>query len=209
MLNFQNLDKMYMKSKNKLGIPEIKPLEIDVEEIEWIPFNYAISNKKRKGKGVHFYIDDYQFVRVWNNPDRYVSLLAQYEAVMTPDFSQYLDMPVALRIYNHYRKHWLGAYWQFMGINVIPTICWSDEESFEYCMIGEPKKSIISISSVGTQVKKQEKNNFEKFVKKTIEILEPKKIIWNGNVPGFVKKDIVIKIKPEYENIRRRAKNGR
>ena len=31
-----------------------------------------LSEKEPEGKGVHFFINDYQFERVWNNPDRYI-----------------------------------------------------------------------------------------------------------------------------------------
>lgn len=41
------------------------------KKCEWIGFNYAASTARRAGKGVHFFLDDYQFERVWNNPDRY------------------------------------------------------------------------------------------------------------------------------------------
>ena len=33
---------------------------------ELIGFNYVKTNKKKEGQGVHFFIDDYQFERIWN-----------------------------------------------------------------------------------------------------------------------------------------------
>ena len=42
-----------------------------------IGFNYAKTSKE-KNAGIHFYLDDYQFERVWNNPDDYVDILTQY-----------------------------------------------------------------------------------------------------------------------------------
>ncbi len=73
----------------------------------------------RAGKGIHFFIHDYQFIRLWNTPDKYIDLLKDFDYVLTPDFSTYTDMPKALQIYNIYRKQWLGAYWQMQDINVI------------------------------------------------------------------------------------------
>lgn len=87
---------------------------------------------------MHFFLDDCQFNRCWNNPDRYVEILKRFKCVLSSDFSLFTDFPKALQIYNHYRKHWLGAYWQMHGIEVIPTLCWSDEESFAWCFDGEP-----------------------------------------------------------------------
>ena len=46
------------------------------------------------------------------------------------------------------------------GINVIPTICWSDQKSFEWCFDGEPTQSVVAVSSVGTQNNKEKKQCF-------------------------------------------------
>jgi hypothetical protein len=56
-------------------------------------------------------------------------------------------MPKALQIYNHYRKHWLAAYWQMNGITVIPTITWGLPQSLKFCLDGEPEDSVISTST--------------------------------------------------------------
>lgn len=190
------------------GIPEIAPEHIDVRHLEWIPFNYAKTAKNRNCKGIHFYLDDYQFVRLWNRPGDYLSLLSQFGAVCTPDFSQYTDMPVAMRLYNHYRKHWLGAYWQAHGIRVIPTICWSTPDTYDWCFDGEPKNTVISISSVGTQAKPESKETFSAGCKEAIKRLKPTKILWHGKCPEEFRQN-VIQINPHYEDIARRRKDGR
>ena len=58
-----------------------------------IGFNYAKSSDK-KNIGIHFYLDDYQFERLWNNPQEYIEILKQYKCILSPDFSLYLDMPI-------------------------------------------------------------------------------------------------------------------
>lgn len=208
MLNFENLDKYIFSGVFPYGIPEINPENIQIHKIEWIPFNYAKSCHEPENKGIHFYLDDYQFARLWNRPDDYIPLLKKFYAVCTPDFSQFTDMPVAMRIYNHYRKHWLGAYWQMHGIHVIPTICWSDQSSYNWCFDGEPTNSIISISSVGTQATIQEKELFAQGCREAIKRLNPSQILWYGKCPEEFDWDVV-RIKPHYEQIVRRRKNGR
>ena len=74
---------------------------------ELIPFNHAMSFTKRD-VGVHFFIDDYQFERTWRFPDRYIPLLQQYECVLSPDFSVYVDMPLTMKIWNVFRNRLLG-----------------------------------------------------------------------------------------------------
>ena len=208
MLNFENLDKFQFSGCPPYGIPIIEPTTANVSRLEWIPFNYALTAKDRKSKGVHFYVDDYQFQRVWNDPDRYMRLLSEFGAVTTPDFSQYTDMPVSMRLYNHYRKHWLGAYWQMHGLTVIPTICWSDPESYEWCFDGEPENSIISISSVGTQKHRESKELFAQGLREAIKRLNPSEILWYGKVPEEFDWNVV-RIKPHQDEVKERVKNGR
>ena len=128
--NYENAQRMLFEGAGQYDIPEIEPTQFD--NADFIGFNYAKSAKNCKDKAVHFFLDDYQFARVWTDPDRYIPVLQRFKYVLTPDFSLYTDFPKPLQIYNHYRKHWLGAYWQMHGINVIPTICWSDQDSFEW-----------------------------------------------------------------------------
>ena len=190
------------------GIPEIQAEKIDISKIEWIPFNFAKTAKDRKQKGIHFFVDDYQFVRLWNTPEKYIDLLRQFAAVCTPDFSQYTDMPVAMRLYNHYRKHWLGAYWQAHGIKVIPSICWSDPESYAYCFDGEPVGSSVAISSVGTQSNAESKKLFDQGCREAIKRLDPVQILWYGTCPKEFDWNVV-KIKKMQEHVRERCKDGR
>ena len=208
MLNFENLDRMRFAGVPPFGIPEIQPEHIDVRHLKWIPFNYAKTVKNKGSKGVHFYLDDYQFSRLWNRPDDYISLLSEFGAVCTPDFSQYTDMPVAMRINNHYRKHWLGAYWQAHGIRVIPTICWSTPDSFEWCFDGEPTNSIISISSVGMQKSESDKDAFACGCREALKRLNPSEILWHGHCPEEFDWNVV-RVRPHYDDIVRRRKNGR
>lgn len=210
MLNFENQNRMMFKGVGRYSIPGIEPVtDVMLNRLEWIPFNYALTAKNRSGKGVHFYVDDYQFLRVWNNPDKYIPLLQEFGAVCSPDFSLYTDMPKALQIYNHYRKHWLAAYWQMYGIKVIPTLCWSTPDSFEWCFSGTPTNSIVSISSVGTQNNKSANETFLKGCREALKQLDPFQILWYGKCPDEFDWN-VYKIKPHHESIvERRMKNGR
>ena len=132
--DWENAEKVIYDGEGEFGIPVIMPEEY--HNVEWIGFNKARATQNRENKGVHFFLDDYQFVRLWKNIDRYVDLLKSYDFVMSPDFSTYTDFPKAMQIYNHYRKHWIGAYLQEHGVHVIPTISWSTLDSFEWCFDG-------------------------------------------------------------------------
>lgn len=195
--NHQNTQKMIFSEsqcEGEYGIPIIRPLRENFDWCEFIPFNYAKTESGRDYKGIHFYLDDYQFERLWNTPTRYINLLYDFKYVLTPDFSMYTDYPKALQVFNHYRKHWLGAYWQRHGIPVIPTIGWADKESFAWCFDGEPKNSIVSVSSVGVC---QNKESIRAFMNGYIEMLDrlhPTKILFFG-------KPIVKEHMTDYGNI--------
>lgn len=172
-----------------MGIPEIQPTTY--KKCDFIPFNYVKGCKDKSGKGVHFFIDDYQFNRLWNAPDRYLDMLSNFTYVMSPDFSTYTDFPKAIQIYNHYRKHWVGAYFQMHGINVIPTISWSDKDSFEWCFDGEPVGGVVAVSSVGCMNSRKRKELFTDGYREMMDRLKPKTIIFYGNVPEECEGNIV------------------
>lgn len=179
---YENLNKRIFGGVGKYDIPLLNSVEQQVID-DFIGFNFAKSCKEPKDKAIHFFLDDYQFTRLWNSPDRYLEVLKRFKAVFTPDFSMYSDFPKAIQIYNHYRKHWLGAYWQENGITVIPTISWSDENSFEWCFDGEPIGGAVAVSSVGTQNSAETKAMFLKGYTEMIKRLQPSLVYFYGKVP--------------------------
>ena len=187
--NYENVQRMLFNGIGEYDIPQIESIQFNNAEL--IGFNYARNAKEPENKAVHFFLDDYQFTRVWTEPDRYIPMLQRFKYVLTPDFSLYTDFPKPLQIYNHYRKHWIGAYWQMYGINVIPTICWSDQKSFEWCFDGEPTQSVVAVSSVGTQNNKEKKRCFLDGYHEMVERLQPTQIIFYGRVPDECKKNII------------------
>lgn len=188
--NYENLQKRIFDGIGQYGIPFIEPQSYN-SECEWIPFNYVKSTKERENKGVHCFVDDYQMNRLWNNIDRYVDMLRQFRYVMSPDFSTYTDFPKVIQIYNHYRKHWVGAYLQENGVNVIPTISWSTLDSFEWCFDGEPVGGVVAVSSVGAANSKVKKKLFLAGYNEMMERLWPETILFYGKVPKECEGNII------------------
>ena len=181
----ENLDKAVFPGIGKYDIPRILPMKVE-QPVEMIGFNFAAKYKHPERVGIHFFLKDYQFSRLWTSPDMYTGMLRRFRFVCTPDFSMYTDFPLALQINSHYRKHWLGAYWQSKGITVIPTICWSDERSFEWCFDGEPEKSTVAVSSVGTQLNERSKNLFLLGYQQMMSRLQPKIVLFHGRIPAEI-----------------------
>ena len=204
--NYENLEKRIYEGTGEYDIPVIQPIQF-AGECEFIPFSSAAGCKNRSNKGVHFFIDDYRFNRLWSAPDVYLPMLQQFRYVMTPDFSMYTDFPKAIQIYNHYRKHWIGAYLQENGIEVIPTIGWSDKNSYEWCFGGEPAHGTVAVSSVGTQQSQKTKELFLNGYKEMVRQLEPETIIFYGNVPEECMGNIV-RIRAFQEKFKEAKCNG-
>lgn len=180
--NYENLNKGIFPGAGRFDIPILRP-ELTTAE-NWISFNYAKGCEEPSEHGVHFFVDDYQFNRIWAHPDNYLGMMARFDTVCTPDFSTYTDFPRIIQIYNHYRKHWLGAYWQAHGIKVIPTISWSTPDSFAWCFDGEPIGGAVAVSSVGTQASPESADLFMTGYNEMLRRLQPAQIIFYGKVPA-------------------------
>ena len=204
MINFENLDKFAFSGVGKYEIPQIDP-ETKYPGGEFVGMNYALTEKFPESKIMHCFVDDYQFIRYWNNPNKYLPMISKFSAVCSPDFSTYTDMPLAMQIYNHYRKHWLAAYWQLNGITVYPTISWSDESSYDWCFDGEPVGGVVAVSSVGTQKNKESKRLFLLGYEEMMKRLNPAWVIFYGIVPEECDWN-VIRVNPEYEKVKERCK---
>ncbi len=161
-------------------MPALEPCNYVPKDI--ISFNHMLSAQK-KDVGIHFYIDDYQFERIWSNPQMYIEKLREYECVFTPDFSLYAEMPMAMKIWNIYRSRLIGQMCQRYGINVIPTVSWCEESTFDFCFDGLPKKSTLSISTIGVKRDKEAFGLWKAGVDKMIEKLHPHTLlIYGGEV---------------------------
>jgi hypothetical protein len=141
--NSDRLDGMY-------DFPVIKKQEIDLADLKLIRFSTIVKNETEDTDAtVHFFEYDDRFDEVWKEPTAYIAEIGQYRQTMTPDFSIYTNMPLALQIFNTYRSRWLGTYWQKNGLVVIPTVSWSDEWSYDFCFDGIEPGSVTAVSTLG------------------------------------------------------------
>lgn len=185
---FCNLDKAIYGGIGKFDIPQIAPYNGDINIDYWLGFNYVKQDYYcRKNVGVHFCLDDYQFETIWNYPNKYINNFQKCGIICSPDFSLYSDFPKAIQIYNHYRKHWLARFYQDRDCVVIPTIAWSDRDSYSWCFDGEPKHSIVAISSTGTLKQKGSIDLFTEGIKEMVKRLEPTKILCFTTTDNFDK----------------------
>lgn len=162
------------KGEGQLDIPIIKKQDINIENISLIGYNQLSPNIEKYDDFVHFFIDDYRFEIMWNNPELRIAKLNKCKGVLSPQFSTYYTMPQPLQIYNTFRSRWCGAYFQSKGLKVIPTVSWGMPESYWYCFDGIENGSIVAISTLGV---KKEKDFFLQGYKEMLKRIQPKAII--------------------------------
>lgn len=165
------------KTEGRWQMPVLAPCDVLPQRV--IGFNYAMTSTDYDA-GIHFYLDDYQFERVWNNPGKYIEILSRFACVLTPSFSLYMDMAEPIKIYNTYRGRLLGQIMQYRGLNVIPLVYWADEKSFDYCFDGLPENAVLSTLTMGTS-DPEIWPIWEKGMKELIKRKKPKTLLLYGN----------------------------
>ena len=152
---------------------------------EAVPFEKAYKARKG-GQWMHFYTHDRQFERVWNNPERYLSMFRRFEGVITPDFSLYREMPLAMQIWNTYRNRVMAFWMQREGLSIVPNVRWGDERSHEFAFEGLPQGGSVAVSTNGTARNKLDRGYFKAGLARMVEALQPQTIINYSSTPDEI-----------------------
>lgn len=183
----------YFDERRVEGIWQMPKLEpVDHIPKRLIGFNYAMSSKEHDA-GLHFYLDDYQFERIWREPEKYIEIMKRYDCALTPSYSLYMDMARPTKMHNVFRARLLGQMMQDAGIVTIPIVYWAGAESWEYCFDGLPEGGTVSTLTMGIandDVWQVWRAGMEEYIKRK----HPDRILLygNGNVPDFDFGDIEI-----------------
>lgn len=133
-------------SAGKYEFPIIKKQDINVDEIKFLSFvNAKKEDSENADKTIHFFTYDWKFEKVYKNAEEEIEKLKQYKYLLSPDFSIFTNMPLALQIESVFKNRWCGAYWQSKGLTVIPTVSWGDEKSFHFCFDGIEEGSVVAV----------------------------------------------------------------
>lgn len=210
---FENQERMQFESDGFYGIPIMQATQTSGDQL--LRFCDYKDVDDLSGYIAHFYYDDYKFIQAWRDPDKYLDTLRRFKAVIAPDFSLYTDFPRALQILSCYRRQWCGAYWQSLGIDVIPDVVWGDVEPFAYCFDGIPKGSVVAVSTVGVSNDSDWNGQYGELFRlgynEMLKRLEPTKVIFYGTILDGLGGDI-IRVPSFYEQKRQmlneRSKRG-
>lgn len=178
-----NLDLLQHVSLTEDGMPVIWSCSTIPDRL--IGFNQA-KTCRHTDRGIHFFIDDYQFERLWNRPEDYTRLLSRFQCVLTPDFSLYTDMPAPMLRWNCYRSRLLGAWWQSQGLQVVSTLQWSRPSSYEYCFDGLPRHATVAVSTVGVLDSEEATRLWQQGFTEALHVLKPSLVLFYGkSIPGY------------------------
>ncbi|MBR6365667.1 MAG: DUF4417 domain-containing protein [Lachnospiraceae bacterium] len=167
------------------GIPMLMDLRNAQVPRDMIPFSMA-RKCPNKRQYIHFYMHDREFSRVLTATDQYLDLLKQYDGVITPDCTLMIGQSPCLQQANTYMNRAVGFYLQKNGIPVIPNIRWSDERSFDYCFLGVPKGSMVSVSTHGCITSREERRMFKTGLEAMLDALQPKTVLVHGYMPDNI-----------------------
>lgn len=133
-------------SQGKYEFPIIRKQNIDINKIKFLSYTDAKKEvEENKDRTIHFFTYDWKFEKVYKQAEEELEKLKQYYALLSPDFSMFTNMPIALQIESVFKNRWCGAYWQSKGLKVIPTVSWGDERSFEFCFEGIEEGSVVAV----------------------------------------------------------------
>ena len=152
-----------------------------------IPSELVLFSEMGKAKNreawVHFYTDDRRFNSLWTSPTKHLSQLRKFEGVISPDFSVYVDMPLAMQIYKVYQNRAIACWLSSQGIKVIPNVRWGDERSFEFCFDGLPQHSVVSVGTNGCLRYSDDRILFKLGLDEMSRRLLPQVILVYGSAP--------------------------
>jgi hypothetical protein len=182
-------------SSNPYGFADVKAYKGELPS-GMVAYN-QLTRVPREGRtAVHFFLSDNKFETVWSRPAVALTRLLEVGMALGPDFSLFCDWPLVVQQYNWYRNCWCMALWQAEGLDVIPSICWSDPTSYEWCFLGLPRRATVAVSSVGTYKYPETREAFLHGFAAMRERLQPRRIVFYGRVPESLRKLSILQVYP-------------
>lgn len=135
-------------SWNRWGIPDLPVAKTVPQRLIAYNDRFKVEHPQ-PGDAVHFFLDDYRFETMWTKPQRGLSRVMRAGLALTPDFSLWREMPLAMQLWQVYRSRWCGCWMTSNSVEVIPTLSWSTPDSYDFAFAGVPFKSVVAVSSVG------------------------------------------------------------
>lgn len=196
-----------LRVENQTKVPIIEGYEVTELPKAILAFHEAMRASQTNFDAiVHFYEADRLFTRLFHDPDKYVPKLKQFKYVISPDLSQFIEMPYYRRYANNCDNKAMAQYLQSQGVHIIANVTWSLPDSYDYCFAGIPCGTTIAINSNGVNAHSDSKYLWQKGYAEAVRRLRPKCIIRYGQKMPDEREDISIYFENPYL---RRMRYGR
>ncbi|WP_234367654.1 DUF4417 domain-containing protein [Parabacteroides pacaensis] len=130
-------DRIY-DSNNEFDIPNLR-FDCQPTSGLLLPFaGWGSDTRTKKGISTyHFYVEDYRFKNMWNNP---VSVLESgCTELVEPNLSLFDTTPIAYGLQQIYMKRWIARYWQECGAKVYADLNVA-QKFYQYNRLGIPDR---------------------------------------------------------------------
>ena len=134
---------------------------------------------------VHFYRWDWVLNRERYTPEALSSVLTPGTCLLTQDFSMFRDMyPDEIR-WNWHRAHLNAEHMVKYGFRHIPSLCWAEEDTLDYCFDFIQPGGTVAVSTVGIMRDAWGTILFGIGLERAIQVLHPPCVIVYGAMPDF------------------------
>lgn len=174
-----------MQPMDVVGVYQLPTLRATVLEgapSEMWSFSRRSHAKNARTSLVHGYLEDPVLMGLANNPARQLAAFADFLAVVTPDFSMTLGMPLHDRVRSAWMGRAVGAFFQSRGLPVIPNIRWAEMSDLDVVLDGLPCQGTIALSSQGLLRDKKLYSTFQQGVSLVLERLAPCAVVFYGTM---------------------------
>ena len=188
-------DPMFLRNQfpgfGKWGIPFVRKQSVDLDNIGLIACtNTVFPDDENFDLGVHFFVDDFRFLDIYDHPEKTLAKFKQYRFCCTPDCSVYGEMSPWRQMESVARSRWIGAFWQSKGMIVVPTVSWDSYASFEFCFDGIEEGSVVVVATYGCR---QGRAGFLRGYSEMLKRVRPEAVICYGQpFPGMPGRIIAI-----------------
>ncbi len=162
------------------GMPQLQPYTgpIDFEPVLYGDRHKSIS----RHKAIHFFTNDSSIHSwAWKNLLKTTKILVDLNCpVFAPDFSMYVDVPKMINLENLWKNRIVAAFWQLIGLSLVPVGSWGNADSFSYCFNGLPKNSVIAVCGMGHAHRKGAKILWYEAIRELVRQKHPTTIIVYG-----------------------------
>lgn len=170
------------------GYPVLEPInEIPEQTIEF-DMSFDRKFKAHNDCNLNFYSDDFRFLKIWNDPFKYLDYLRRFESVCGPDFTVHTLMPEPMQKWNKFRNMALSWFYAQNGIRVIPNVNIL-EEGMTWQYEGLPVGSTLCTSSLGRVRYDDAREEFVNGFREMVDYLRPKRVLLVGHMPAELDAD--------------------